>query len=223
MLGTIGTFRTSAMAQLVSRTRATQSRLARTFVVHNPLGSLPISRALHSTQLLLAKPQAVKAAQMATEEQLSWSDFFTLRKQRRLWDRLASFPCAILGLGVGSAVFASLPVNPQQMFMGLDPMVVFAGATLFCGVLGFISGPTFGRMYFRIGNPRLAKTLDLKEAEFFKHIRANRSDPAFSSASNPLPDFYGEKINSLRAYRKWLRRQREHERKGTFNLGSKRK
>ncbi|KAJ2005547.1 TIM23 complex component [Coemansia sp. RSA 2322] len=154
---------------------------------------------------------------------LNWEEFFTLRKQRRLWERLAALPCAMLGLGAGAAVFASLPVNPQQMFMGLDPLLVFGGATMFCGVLGFVVGPSVGRVWYRIGNRRLAQSLDFKEAEFFKHVRANRSDPNFSSASNPLPDFYGEKINSLHGYRKWLRKQREHERKGTFSLGNKRK
>ncbi|KAJ2897560.1 TIM23 complex component [Coemansia aciculifera] len=154
---------------------------------------------------------------------MTWEEFFTLRKQRRLWERVAALPCAMLGLAGGAAVFASLPVNPQQSFMGIDPLILFGGSTVFCGVLGFVGGPSIGRMWYRIGNRRLASTIDAKEAEFFRHVKANRSDPNFSSASNPLPDFYGEKINSLAAYRKWLRKQREHERKGTFNLGNKKK
>ncbi|KAJ2014917.1 TIM23 complex component [Coemansia sp. S610] len=154
-------------------------------------------------------------------EPVTWNRFFVLRKQRRLWERLAALPCALLGLGVGGAIFASLPVHPQQTFMGMDPLLLFGGSTLFCGVLGFVIGPSVGRVFYRLGSPQRALALDLKEAEFFRHVKANRSDPMFSSASNPLPDFYGEKINSLAAYRKWLRKQREHERKGTFKLGKK--
>ncbi|KAJ1730966.1 TIM23 complex component [Coemansia biformis] len=174
-------------------------------------------------QLMRQSKDQAATAHAAAGLELNWDEFFRLRKQRRLWERLASLPCAMLGLGAGSAVFASLPVNPQQTFMGIDPLMLFGGSALFCGVLGFVIGPTVGRVWYRIGSKDVARMLEKKEVEFFTHIRANRSDPSFSSASNPLPDFYGEKINSLSAYRKWLRKQREHERKGTFNLGSKRK
>lgn len=153
-----------------------------------------------------------------TGAQMTWDSFFQLRKQRRLWERLAALPCSILGLGGGAAVFASLPVNPQQTFMGLDPLLLFGGATLFSGLLGFVVGPTVGRVWYRVANRQLSRQLEGKEAEFFKHVRANRSDPQFSSVNNPLPDFYGEGVGSLREYRKWLRRQREHERKGTFKI-----
>ncbi|KAJ2861907.1 TIM23 complex component [Coemansia aciculifera] len=186
------------------------------------MSSGPLGGRLHMS-LTRAMFAHTRRLQTATEPALNWEEFFTLRKQRRLWERLAALPCAMLGLGAGAAVFASLPVNPQQTFMGFDPLIVFGGATMFCGVLGFVGGPSVGRIWYRMGNRRLAQSLDLKEAEFFRHVKSNRSDPVFSSASNPLPDFYGEKINSLSAYRKWLRKQREHERKGTFNLGNKKK
>ncbi|KAJ2720318.1 TIM23 complex component [Coemansia sp. D1744] len=172
------------------------------------------ARGVHSTRTLLKE---------SPEHELDWEEFFQLRKQRRLWERVGALPCAMLGLSGGAALFATLPVDPQQMFMGLDPMLLFGGSSLFCGALGFAIGPSVGRKCYRIMSTQTAKMLDHKEAEFFKHIKANRSDPSLSSASNPLPDFYGEKINSLHSYRKWLRKQREHERKGTFNLGSKRK
>ncbi|PIA13477.1 presequence translocase-associated motor [Coemansia reversa NRRL 1564] len=175
---------------------------------------------LRNFQLSTFRQSSTGKAQ-ETAELLNWDEFFRLRKQRRLWERLASLPCAMLGLGAGAAVFASLPVNPQQTFMGLDPLLLFGGSTLFCGLLGFVIGPSVGRAWYRIASREMAIELDRKEIEFFKHVKANRSDPTFSSASNPLPDFYGEKINSLQAYRKWLRKQRNHERKGTFRLGSK--
>jgi import inner membrane translocase subunit TIM23 len=57
------------------------------------------------------------------------------------------------------------------------------------------------------------------DRELYRHIVKYRSDPSLSSARNPLPDYYGEKIRSLRDYRRWLRRQLEHRRKSTFQLG----
>ncbi|KAJ2599949.1 TIM23 complex component [Coemansia sp. RSA 1286] len=189
---------------------STLARTARTPLLGRPPLSSSL-RTLHTTNVY------------QQQQMLDWDGFFKMRRQRRLWERLAALPCAILGLGAGAAVFASLPINPQQTFMGLDPLVVFGGATMFCGLLGFVVGPSVGRVWYKIANAELARSLDAKEAVFFKHVKANRSDPNFSSASNPLPDFYGEKINSLSAYRRWLRKQREHERKGTFKLGAAKK
>ncbi|KAI7820597.1 mitochondrial import protein Pam17-domain-containing protein [Kickxella alabastrina] len=201
----IGTFTTSASQSLA---RVSKTLLSRPLPAYR-LSSFHTTTAFRKT----ASSNEVKL-------NLDWDGFFKMRRQRRLWERLAALPCAMLGLGAGAAVFASLPINPQQTFMGLDPLIVFSGATIFCGVLGFVVGPSVGRVWYRIGNGEMARAIDAKEAEFFKHVRANRSDPNFSSASNPLPDFYGEKINSLSGYRQWLRKQREHERKGTFKLGS---
>lgn len=46
-----------------------------------------------------------------------------------------------------------------------------------------------------------------KEREFHRHIKKNRVDPTLQSTSNPVPDFYGEKIGSIKEYRQWLRDQ----------------
>lgn len=54
-----------------------------------------------------------------------------------------------------------------------------------------------------------------KEAEFFARIKKNRVDPAVSSAGNPVPDFYGEKIQSVSGYRQWLKDQRAFNKKRT--------
>ncbi|KAI7864554.1 mitochondrial import protein Pam17-domain-containing protein, partial [Spinellus fusiger] len=44
----------------------------------------------------------------------------------------------------------------------------------------------------------------------------NRADARLHSIRNPVPDYYGEKIQSVADYRSWLRKQREHYRKGVF-------
>ena len=52
-----------------------------------------------------------------------------------------------------------------------------------------------------------------KEKDFYQHIKRHRVDPSSQSVSNPVPDYYGEKIDSLKAYRQWLKDQRAFTRK----------
>jgi import inner membrane translocase subunit TIM23 len=54
-----------------------------------------------------------------------------------------------------------------------------------------------------------------KEKSFFDRIKRFRADPSTSTLSNPIPDYYGEKIGSVQDYRKWLKDQR------AFSLKSK--
>lgn len=58
-----------------------------------------------------------------------------------------------------------------------------------------------------------------REKEFFTHIKRNRVDPSAQSYNNPVPDYYGEKIGSLKEYRQWLKDQRAYnKKKSTFLL-----
>ncbi len=52
-----------------------------------------------------------------------------------------------------------------------------------------------------------------KEREFYQRIKRYRSDPAGQSMNNPVPDYYGEKITSVKDYRRWLKDQRAFRRK----------
>ena len=52
-----------------------------------------------------------------------------------------------------------------------------------------------------------------KEKEFFDRIKHFRVDPSTNSATNPVPDYYGEKIKSVQGYRQWLKDQRAYNRK----------
>lgn len=51
-----------------------------------------------------------------------------------------------------------------------------------------------------------------KEKSFYARIKRYRADPSASSPQNPIPDYYGEKIGSVKDYRRWLKDQR------AFNL-----
>lgn len=52
-----------------------------------------------------------------------------------------------------------------------------------------------------------------KEKDFYARIRKYRVDPSLASYSNPLPDYYGEKIGSVTDFRTWMRDQRAYNRK----------
>ena len=52
-----------------------------------------------------------------------------------------------------------------------------------------------------------------KEKEFYERIKKFRVDPTSSSMQNPVPDYYGEKITSVKDYRRWLKDQRAFRKK----------
>ena len=54
-----------------------------------------------------------------------------------------------------------------------------------------------------------------KEKEFYARIKKFRVDPSASSMANPVPDYYGEKISSVKDYRQWLKDQRAFNKKRT--------
>jgi hypothetical protein len=49
--------------------------------------------------------------------------------------------------------------------------------------------------------------MDVKERLFFQHIKRRRADPSRQSVQNPTPDYYAEKVGSIKDYRQWLRDQ----------------
>lgn len=77
-------------------------------------------------------------------------------------------------------------------------------------------GPIVGNTFFKLMNGKIAHAMDVRDKEFFEHIKKNRADARLNSIRNPVPDYYGEKIQSVQGYRAWLRKQREHYRKGVF-------
>lgn len=60
---------------------------------------------------------------------MTWTDYFAMRKSRKLWSTLSTIPSSIAGLFGGAAYFANLDIDPTQTILGLDPMMVYGGAT----------------------------------------------------------------------------------------------
>lgn len=89
--------------------------------------------------------------------------------------------------------------------MGFDPLVIVSAGLVASGALGYLFGPIFGSQFFKLWKSKSLTQFNIKNREFLEHIKANRVDASSQSFSNPVPDYYGEKIGSIKAYRQWLR------------------
>ncbi|KAG6007015.1 hypothetical protein E4U21_006535 [Claviceps maximensis] len=161
-------------------------------------------------------PSPTAAASAALpKSKLDWDSFFKLRLRRRRIQLLFSVTIGALG-GAGGAIFLSTGMaEPLVMQIPLDPFVTLGLMTLACGGLGWLVGPSIGNQVFYLMNHRLKAQMMQKESEFFARIKKYRVNPTNSSASNPVPDFYGEKIQSVSGYRQWLKDQRAFNKKKT--------
>ncbi|KAI5453150.1 TIM23 complex component [Naganishia albida] len=154
----------------------------------------------------------------ATSLPLSWPDYLALRHRRRMLATIFSIPGAVGGLVGGGAYFGSLEADPTQPIFGIEPMFVYAGATLGCMGLGYLAGPTIGTLFFKAVNGSRNKAMDVMDKRFYEHIKARRVDPSYQSVNNPTPDYYGEKIKSIPTYRRWLRDQAAYRRKALHGM-----
>ncbi|KAJ7436217.1 mitochondrial import protein Pam17 [Mycena latifolia] len=152
------------------------------------------------------------AASTASKE-LNWVEYFEIRRRRRQWQTIFTIPCSMIGFFGGSLYFGSLQTDPTKPIMGIDPMMFYGGCTVLCMGAGWLIGPSLGSTLWRVLNRKSIAKIDARDREFYKHVAKNRVDAALQSATNPVPDYYGEKIGSLRQYRQWLRDQAKYRRK----------
>ncbi|KAI9245319.1 mitochondrial import protein Pam17 [Sporodiniella umbellata] len=146
----------------------------------------------------------------------TWDHYFQLRKKKRVYEIFSSFAgAAASGLGA-SAYFLQLQIDPLSKILAMDPIMASGLGIVTAGVGGFLAGPLLGAGLFKVMNNKVVHDMDIRDKVFFEHIKNNRADARLNSIRNPVPDYYGEKIKSVRDYRSWLRKQREHYRKGAF-------
>ncbi|CUS13223.1 unnamed protein product [Tuber aestivum] len=146
-------------------------------------------------------------------QKLDWNAFLQLRKQRRRYNLVSSLFTSAVGTTAGVSYLANKEIDPTQMIMGMDPIILFGLATVSCGALGWLAGPVLGSSAFSVVKRRVMGQINEREREFLQHIKKNRVDPSFQSFSNPVPDYYGEKIGSIKQYKQWLKDQRAYNRK----------
>ncbi|KAJ7792448.1 mitochondrial import protein Pam17 [Mycena olivaceomarginata] len=150
------------------------------------------------------------STQVDAAKQLNWPEYFEIRRRRRQWQTVFTIPCALVGFFGGSFYFGSLATDPTKPIMGVDPMIFYGGCTVLCMGAGYVVGPSLGSAAWRVMNRKVVAQIDALDREFYKHVAKNRS------ATNPVPDYYGEKVGSLKQYRQWLRDQAKYRRKAVL-------
>ncbi|KAJ5473819.1 hypothetical protein N7475_003385 [Penicillium sp. IBT 31633x] len=154
------------------------------------------------------------AAPTNDEVKLDWNSFFKLRASRRRYSLVSSVVSSILSTSVGVQILSGQDLEHLgAAVMGLDPFIVLGLATAACGAVGWLLGPALGNGIWGLVYRKYKPSVNTKEKEFFDRIRRFRVDPSTNSISNPVPDYYGEKIGSVQGYRSWLKDQRAYNRK----------
>ncbi|KAI5282263.1 TIM23 complex component [Ascosphaera acerosa] len=150
----------------------------------------------------------------AAPSTLDWDRFFKIRAMRRRYSQASSILAALASTGGGLQVLASQDIDHiTAMFPILDPMVLIVLGVAASGSLGWLVGPFLGNGAFNLVYRRERREFERKDKDLFARIKAYRVDPSANSFSNPVPDYYGEKINSVQGYRRWLKDQRAYNRK----------
>ncbi|KAH3681803.1 hypothetical protein WICPIJ_007242 [Wickerhamomyces pijperi] len=146
-------------------------------------------------------------------DQITWVDFFKLRKQQRNINVGSSIATALIGSTISWSYISQVEIDPTQMIFGFDPfMIYFAGFLATSGV-GYLFGPFLGEVIFNMKNSKQLPIFKAKQKLFLEKIKDKRVNPAFQSFNNPVPDYYGEKIHSLKSYKQWLRDNNAYTRK----------
>ncbi|KAI8338115.1 mitochondrial import protein Pam17-domain-containing protein [Chlamydoabsidia padenii] len=146
----------------------------------------------------------------------TWNEYFKLRSKRRIFELASYAPSTIFPAAFTGSYFMQMEIDPTTTIIGMDPLMAAGIATAGAGFCGFLAGPVFGDAFFKLLNRKYVPEMDARDKNFYEHIKKNRADARLNSIRNPVPDYYGEKIQSVADYRSWLRKQREHYRKGVF-------
>ncbi|KAF2169077.1 hypothetical protein M409DRAFT_53031 [Zasmidium cellare ATCC 36951] len=152
---------------------------------------------------------------------LTWDRFFDLRRKRRFLNVGCSAVTAVAAVGVVTPIIANQDFDSWgAQISGMDPIVVFGISTFAVAAGGWLCGPSFGTALFSLwaGRRGWNKLIAEKEKSFYARIKRYRADASASSPQNPIPDYYGEKIASVKDYRRWLKDQKAFNLKKNKNM-----
>ncbi|KAL8800583.1 MAG: hypothetical protein Q9182_005094 [Xanthomendoza sp. 2 TL-2023] len=182
----------------------------------NP-ASIPAASSLSSSTSPSTKPPSdTPSPSPPNTNPLPWNTYLSLRRLRRRYSLLASLLTCTSTTALG---FITIERNMDALgstlgsITGVDPIFMLAAATIATGGVGWLLGPFVGEGVFRGVYRREWGRMAEKEKDFYARIRKYRVDPSLASYSNPLPDYYGEKIGSVQDFRTWMRDQRAYNRK----------
>lgn len=93
-----------------------------------PSSSSPSSSSSTSTPAATTSPNVEGTAQSVVR----WDRYLSLRKQKRLAGLVTTVPTTFLAAAGAGSYFLTQEVDPSQAIMGIDPVYVFALATIGC-------------------------------------------------------------------------------------------
>ncbi|KAJ3319141.1 TIM23 complex component [Boothiomyces sp. JEL0866] len=135
---------------------------------------------------------------------MDWQTFFTLRKSRKRYE---------LGTGIVTAKF-----DPTETVFGIDPLFAYAIEMILIGALSFVAGNLVATPLWRVlRSSQTLKEFDTKEKQFLNRLKKYRpSDYASVGAGDNVGylDYFGERIQSVKDYRVWLKKQRNFKKTG---------
>ncbi|KAL9113670.1 MAG: hypothetical protein Q9227_002115 [Pyrenula ochraceoflavens] len=145
---------------------------------------------------------------------LTWNAFFTLRTRQRRYTLISSALFAVFTTLSGLTLLTTTPLpDTISTISSLDPILTSGLCTILSFTIGWLIGPFFGQFLWRLMNRGALGSYVEKEKDFFRRVRRYRVDPSGASTTNPVPDYYGEKVGSVGGYRRWLKDQRAFNRK----------
>ncbi|CAO1620699.1 unnamed protein product [Sympodiomycopsis kandeliae] len=183
----------------------------------SPLVSLH-SLKTSSSRTFATVPSSSSTTSAAQSNKLPWETYLKMRKSRRLAGLMTAVPTTVLAGATAGSYFLTQEIDPSQAIFGIDPIYWYGLATVSATGLGYLIGPSIGTGIWSLFHRSQIRQMQKKDADFFEHIKRRRVDPSRSNMQNPIPDFYGEKISSLKEYRSWLRDCSVYRRKAAHGL-----
>jgi import inner membrane translocase subunit TIM23 len=148
---------------------------------------------------------------------MNWNEYFVKRRQ------LKRFQVG-LGLGLGFItlqttsfyVLTQQKFNPTKMILGMDPSIVYLLGIGCSGIGGYVLGSMASYPLFRLLNRQKMNLFDVKDSIFNQKIIKHRPPLVKVSASENtrILDYFGERIHSVKDYKKWLKIQRQYKKTG---------
>ncbi|KAH3668428.1 hypothetical protein OGAPHI_002182 [Ogataea philodendri] len=184
--------------------------------IKSPLvSSFPrVSVRFQSSKVAGASKADLTPKELELANKMTWEQFLTLRKEQRRTSLLGSGIAAFLAVVGAWGYVSQIQIDPTETIFGIDTFTVYIGGILATGTVGFLLGPgLIGDPLFALKNRKIMDCFRIKQKLFLRHIIERRVDASRQSMNNPVPDYYGEKIGSLKDYRQWLRDCNEYRRK----------
>lgn len=97
--------------------------VAQRLTARHLLHPIPVIRHASTSTAPPPPPLAASTSTLpSTPLPLTWPNYLSLRRQRRVWSGLCTVPTTAAGLGIGGGYFASLETDMSQLIMGVEAM-----------------------------------------------------------------------------------------------------